>query len=88
MRAQTVSYRILYRFLEYCERIAYVMILKCMGGDAEAAEAYTQFLIDFGKYEIELDRYFDQALYSQTFVLYKKLAKGAQLKQKQAINEA
>lgn len=87
MRVQTVSYRILYRFLEYCEKISYIMILKCMGGNEEAADAYTQFLNDFGKYEIELERYFDQALYGQTFALYKKLTKGAQLKQKLAINE-
>jgi len=87
MRVQTVSYRILYRYLEYCEKISYIMTLKCMGGNTEAADAYTQFLDDFGKYELELDRYYDQALYGTTFALYKKLTRGARLKQRLAINE-
>jgi hypothetical protein len=61
-RPQTVAYRLLMRYLDYCEGLADVMILKCLGADAEAVVRYASFLNEFGKYEIEIERYYDQSL--------------------------
>ena len=60
MRVQTVSMRILKRYLEYCKGIADVLALKAAGENDEAHKSYYSFLDDFGKYEIELERYYDQ----------------------------
>ena len=36
--------------------------LIAVGAEAEAKESFLQFVRDFGKYEIELERYYDQAM--------------------------
>ena len=58
-RAQTVSYRLLARYLEYAEKLSKVFVLKALGGDREAHRAFWQFVYEYGKYEIEMERYFD-----------------------------
>ena len=86
MRAQTVSYRLLNYFLKYCEGLAPILVLKCSGLDDEAMQAYADFLNEFGKYEIEIERYYDQSLYGMTFALYNKFLRGALKAQKKALN--
>lgn len=60
LRAQTVSYRILNRYLEYVCGLSDVLVLKSLGAGKEAKELYTKFLSDFGKYELEMERWYDQ----------------------------
>ena len=60
MRVQTVSYRLLEKYLEYCVGMSKFMVLKCMGADAEANEQFWSFFTKFGKYEQEIERYYDQ----------------------------
>ena len=64
-RVQTVSYRILRRYLEYLCGLADVCTLKCLGAGKEAKELYKKFLLDFGKYEFELERYFDICIFGK-----------------------
>ena len=59
-RAQTVAYRLLRLYMEYCAGLSKCLIPKCYGAGAEAKEAFEAFLADFGKYEVEIERYFDQ----------------------------
>ncbi len=60
MRAQTVAYKLLRYYMEYCTKLSKCLVLKALGADEESKEAFEQFLIDFGKHEIEIERYFDQ----------------------------
>ena len=60
LRSQTVLYRVLRRYLEYCEGLSYPLILKCMGLSLEARHAYSRFATEFGKYELEMEAIFDQ----------------------------
>ena len=59
-RAQTVSFRILNRYLEYCKRISDALALKAIGEEYKALELYKEFLREFGKYELEMERSYDQ----------------------------
>lgn len=61
-RPQTVSWRLLLRHAEYCEGLAEVMIEKCLGHERYANELWLSFLERFGKYDFELERYFDFGL--------------------------
>ncbi len=61
MRAQTVSYRVLRRFLEFCVGFSDAMILKSLGLGDEAKKTFDDFFIEFGKYELEIERCYDQA---------------------------
>lgn len=61
-RAQTVCWRLLLRHAEWCENLAEVFIEKCQGHDDEAVALFEQFTKDFGKYDFELERYFDFGL--------------------------
>ena len=58
-RPQTVAYRMLNRHAEFCEGLAEVFIEKALGHNARARALNAAFFADFGKYEIELDRYMD-----------------------------
>ncbi len=73
VRTQTVAYRILRRYLEYACGIADVMILKSVGAGKEAKELYNKFIADFGKYEYELERYFD--IFTLANAMYKRVLK-------------
>ncbi|MBR2896298.1 MAG: DUF4838 domain-containing protein, partial [Oscillospiraceae bacterium] len=61
-RPQTVSWRLLMRHAEYAERLAKIMMEKCVGHENLAREMGDEFIRDFGKYEYELERYFDHGL--------------------------
>ena len=61
-RPQTVAYRMLARHAEFCEGLAEVFIEKALGHNAQARDLNAAFFADFGKYEIELDRYMDFGL--------------------------
>ena len=58
-RPQTVSWRLLMRHTEWCERLAEVMIEKCQGHDKYAMELYKKFAADLGKHEHEIGDYLD-----------------------------
>jgi len=59
MRAQTVSMRLLRRYLEYVDSLSKVFVLKSLGADREAHRAFWSYVNEYGKYEIEMERYFD-----------------------------
>ena len=61
-RPETVSYRLLLRHAEYCDRLSRIFREKALGHDQTAQDEAKKFYDDFGKYEIELERYFDQGL--------------------------
>ena len=61
-RAQTVSYRILARYLEYCKMLADALALKADGKEYSAKDAFDKFRIAFGKYELEMERCYDQQM--------------------------
>jgi hypothetical protein len=61
-RAQSISYRVLSKFLDYCRGLTEALILKADCKDKEAHEAYLEFFKEFGKREIEIERVFDQCL--------------------------
>jgi len=67
-RPQTVSMRILLRHAEYIEGIAAFMTEKALGHDCLAKEMATAFFQDFGKYEFEMDRYYDHSLFSRFMI--------------------
>ena len=59
-RPQTVSWRLLGYHATYIEFFADLLIAKCLGHDVEAKEAYLKFEKEFGKFEQEIERYYDQ----------------------------
>ncbi len=59
VRVQSVSMRLLLRHAEYCERLSEVMTAKAVGDDTKAHELWDSFRRDFGRYEFELERWFD-----------------------------
>ncbi len=68
MRTQTVSMRLLARHAEYCEGVAEFMAEKAMGNHKRAMELLQEFKVNFGRYEIEMDRYYDH------FMMYKTMS--------------
>jgi hypothetical protein len=63
-------HRVLRRYLEYCEGLAYPLILKAMGLSIEASEAYEEFRTEFGKYELEMDGLFDQGHAARAYKMH------------------
>ena len=61
-RAQTVAYRILRRYLEYCRGMIKPMSTKAQGEHQRAREECFEFAKDFGKYELEMERWYDHYL--------------------------
>ncbi len=61
-RPKTVSMRLLRRHADFCAGLAPVIAIKAQGDDEKAGEAFKAFLDDFGKYEVEIERYYDQGL--------------------------
>ena len=64
-RAQTVMYRILRRYLEYVDGFAGFMVLKSFGAAKEARALCEKFMVDFGKYELEMERCYDQCIFGK-----------------------
>ncbi len=67
LRSQTVMYKLLRYYLEYCEGLAKCLAIKCFGAGAEAKEAFEKLLYDLGKYEIEIGTCFDQYMMALAF---------------------
>ena len=61
-RPQTVSWRLLLRHADYCDRWADILLAKAQGHNAVATELARAFCADFGRYELELERYYDHSL--------------------------
>lgn len=61
-RCQWIAWRLLLRHADYCEGLADVMIEKCQGRDLRSLEMLMAFFEEFGKREIETERYFDFGL--------------------------
>ena len=61
-RPQTVSMRLLLRHADYIEGFAACMAEKAKGDDEAAFRVFEEFRKSFGKYEFELERYFDHGL--------------------------
>ena len=67
MRAQTVAYRLLMRYTEFCRGLSKAFVLKSLGADVEAKEEYKRFAADFGKYELEMERYYDHMMMEHAY---------------------
>ena len=61
-RVQTVSVRLLLRYLQYLRGFSQCLSLKAQGKDEEAKARAQQFWDSFGQYELELERYYDHFL--------------------------
>ena len=53
---------LLRKYLEYCKAVALALALKAEGKDLEAKLEFEKFRVAFGKYEIEIERYYDHHL--------------------------
>ncbi len=62
VRVQTLSYRLLDRFAEYADGVARIFRDKALGYDLAALEKAEAFFASFGRYETEIERYFDHGL--------------------------
>lgn len=69
-RPQTVSMRLLYRHAEFCERYADLMIQKALGNQEAARQHFETFSDEFGRYEWEMERYYDHFLAMQAIAHY------------------
>ncbi len=67
-RPQTVSWRLLLRHTEYIEGLAKAWYEKCQGNAHTALELARAFTASFGKYEFEIERYFDHMLAMRTLL--------------------
>ena len=61
-RVQIVSMQLLIHHAEYCIGIARAMIPKCQADHEGAKQLYDAFFDEFGKRELEIERYFDHFL--------------------------
>jgi len=68
MRAQTVAYKLLRYYMEYCQGVAAALIPKCYGAGAEAKELFEKFYNSFGRHEHEIATCFDQFLAAWAYV--------------------
>ena len=75
-RPQSIAWRILLRHTEFCERLAEIMSEKCVGHTKYALELFDQFKCDFGKYDVEMERWLDYSLCFQSlYIMIKQLPK-------------
>jgi len=61
-RPQTVSWRLLLRHADYCQGLGEILLAKARGQNYKAVELAKEFFHSFGKYEMEMERYYDHAL--------------------------
>ena len=66
-RLQVLSYKLLRYYMEYCDGIANCFAMKCFGAGEEAKKAFDKFLAEFGKYEKEIETYYDQYMMAMCF---------------------
>jgi hypothetical protein len=76
-RIETVSYKLLNIYLEYCLGLSRAFVLKCRGQDEEATAEFAKFLVSFGRHEAEIERYYDQSIAAMSFDTYSRIFKGA-----------
>ncbi len=67
MRAQTVAYKLLAKYSELLVGFSKPCVLKALGADEEAKEAFLELLASFGKYEHEIKAYYDQHMFGMGF---------------------
>ena len=67
LRAQTVAYRLLAKYLDFCRGLANALILKACGAEEEAERASREFFREFGKNEVAIERYYDQSVYEKAY---------------------
>ena len=85
-RAQTVSYKLLDYFLDFVKLLAPALSLKCVGEDEEADIEFAKMLHEFGKNEVYIETFYDQALYGITYAAYKGIFPGALKNLDNAVN--
>ena len=61
-RAQTVMYKLLRYYVEYCCGVVDCLIAKCFGAGEEAKEMFQSFFDSFGRHEHEIATCFDHFL--------------------------
>ena len=76
-RPQTVSYKLLNYFIDFCKLLSPALSLKCEGKDEEAKAKFAEMLNEFGKCEVYIETFYDQALYGMTYTAYKGIFPGA-----------
>ncbi len=59
-RAQTVMFKLLRYYMDFCRGLAKCLIPKCLGAGPEAAELFQEFLAEIGPRECEIQTCFDQ----------------------------
>jgi hypothetical protein len=59
-RAQTVMFKLLRYYMDFCVELAKCLIPKCLGAGPEAAELFEAFLAEIGPRECEIQTCFDQ----------------------------
>ena len=75
-RPRTVSWQLLEKHTEFCDGLAEFMIEKCQGHEELAEEIAEAFFDRFGKYEVEIERYYDH------FMAKKSLSRISKTKKK------
>ena len=73
-RCQTVAIGLLLRHAEYADGVAAFLKEKAIGHDEEALRTLDASRIRFGRYELELERYFDHSL---AFVIWERVKNAA-----------
>ena len=57
-----MCWRLLLRHSQYCRLWAAILTEKALGNNEKAKELAIAFCSDFGKYELEMERYYDHSL--------------------------
>jgi len=74
-RPQAVSWQLLEKHTEFCDGLAKVMIEKCQGHEELAEEMAEAFFDKFGKYEVEMERYYDHFMAKKSLIRIVKTKK-------------
>ena len=61
-RVQTVSVRLIEKHMKYAELLADAMVAKALGEDDEADGLYKKMCLECGKFEAEIERWYDHGL--------------------------
>jgi hypothetical protein len=65
-RAETVSYKLLRYYLKYVREMSELLVLKGNGHHKASQKAWEKFSADCGAWEIEVERWFDQHMFSNS----------------------
>jgi len=66
-RVQTLAVRLLEHHIRYCELFADALVEKAQGHEQEAWDKYQFLRLEFGKHELEIERYYDHFMAAHTF---------------------